>query len=48
MKPSTEFPVETHAIIDGVELENANGESCGGSFRDSFAHRATRCSPRWG
>jgi penicillin-binding protein A len=38
VKPSTEFPVETHAIIDGVELENANGEACGGSFRDSFAH----------
>ena len=38
VKPSTEFPVATHAIIDGVELENANGESCGGSFRDSFAH----------
>ena len=38
VKPSTEFPVETHAIIDGVELENANGESCGGTFRSSFAH----------
>jgi len=38
VKPSTEFPVSTHAIIDGVELENANGESCGGSFRNSFAH----------
>jgi penicillin-binding protein A len=38
VKPSTEFPVETEAIIDGVELENANGESCGGSFRNSFAH----------
>jgi len=38
VKPSTEFPVETHAIIDGVELENANGEACGGTFRDSFAH----------
>ena len=38
VKPSTEFPVETHATIDGVELENANGESCGGSFRNSFAH----------
>jgi peptidoglycan glycosyltransferase len=38
VKPSTEFPVETAAIIDGVELENANGESCGGSFRNSFAH----------
>ena len=38
VKPSTEFPVETAAVIDGVELENANGESCGGSFRNSFAH----------
>jgi peptidoglycan glycosyltransferase len=38
VKPSTEFPVETFALIDGVELENANGEACGGSFRNSFAH----------
>jgi penicillin-binding protein A len=38
VKPSDEFPVETHAVIDGVELENANGEACGGSFRDAFAH----------
>jgi penicillin-binding protein A len=38
VESSTEFPVETAAVIDGVELENANGESCGGSFRDSFAH----------
>ena len=38
VKPSTEFPVETFALIDGVELQNANGEACGGSFRDSFAH----------
>jgi hypothetical protein len=38
VKPSTEFPIETKAIVDGVELENANGESCGGSFRNSFAH----------
>jgi cell division protein FtsI/penicillin-binding protein 2 len=36
--PKTEFPIQTAAIIDGVELENANGESCGGSFADSFAH----------
>jgi penicillin-binding protein A len=36
--PKTEFPVQTAAVIDGVELENANGESCGGSFRESFAH----------
>jgi cell division protein FtsI/penicillin-binding protein 2 len=38
VKPSTEFPIESHAIIDGVELENANGEFCGGSFANSFAH----------
>jgi peptidoglycan glycosyltransferase len=38
VKPTDEFPVETAATIDGVELQNANGEACGGSFRDSFAH----------
>jgi penicillin-binding protein A len=38
VRPRTEFPVQTAAVIDGVELENANGESCGGSFRSSFAH----------
>jgi penicillin-binding protein A len=38
VKPSTEFPVETEAVIDGVELQNANGEACGGTFRNSFAH----------
>ncbi len=38
VKPSDEFPVETAAVIDGVELENANGESCGGDFAESFAH----------
>ncbi len=38
VKPSDEFPISTSATIDGVELENANGEYCGGSFRDSFAH----------
>jgi hypothetical protein len=37
VKPSTPFPVETHALIDGVPLENANGESCGGTFLQSFA-----------
>jgi peptidoglycan glycosyltransferase len=38
VKPSTEFPVATSATIDGIELENANRESCGGSFEASFAH----------
>lgn len=32
------FPVRTAAVLSGVELENANGESCGGTFRNSFAH----------
>jgi peptidoglycan glycosyltransferase len=37
VKPSNSFPVETRAIIDGVPLENANGESCGGTFIETFA-----------
>jgi penicillin-binding protein A len=38
VKPRDEFPVESAAIVDGVEFENANGEFCGGTFRESFAH----------
>jgi hypothetical protein len=38
VKPSTRFPVETKAVIEGVDLENAHGESCGGTFVNSFAH----------
>ena len=38
VKPSSRFPVETKAVIEGVDLENANGESCGGTFVNSFAH----------
>jgi penicillin-binding protein A len=38
VKPTTEFPIASAATIDGVELENANGEYCGGTFRNSFAH----------
>jgi cell division protein FtsI/penicillin-binding protein 2 len=38
VKTTTPFPVETKAVIDGVDLENANGESCGGTFAESFAH----------
>ncbi|MEX2194643.1 MAG: penicillin-binding transpeptidase domain-containing protein [Thermoleophilaceae bacterium] len=38
VESSTRFPVETKAVIDGVDLENANGESCGGTFENSFAH----------
>ena len=35
--PSTPFPVQTQALVDGVPLQNANGESCGGTFANSFA-----------
>ncbi|HYH59511.1 MAG TPA: penicillin-binding transpeptidase domain-containing protein [Thermoleophilaceae bacterium] len=38
VKPRTEFPIETYATIDGVQLENANGEACGGDFVETFAH----------
>jgi peptidoglycan glycosyltransferase len=35
--PSTSFPYETSTTIDGYELQNANGESCGGSLALAFA-----------
>ena len=35
--PSTPFPVQTAATLEGVQLENANGESCGGTLAVSFA-----------
>ena len=35
---NSRYPVETKAVIEGVDLENANGESCGGTLRESFAH----------
>jgi peptidoglycan glycosyltransferase len=37
VKRSERFPVETKATLEGVELENANGEACGGSLQASFA-----------
>jgi cell division protein FtsI/penicillin-binding protein 2 len=36
--PRSSYPVRTSATIEGVEIDNANGESCGGSLRLSFAH----------
>jgi peptidoglycan glycosyltransferase len=36
-KPSDAFPVQTAATLEGVELQNANGESCGGTLAQSFA-----------
>jgi peptidoglycan glycosyltransferase len=37
VKPTDSFPVQTKAVIDGVDLANANNESCGGTFAESFA-----------
>jgi penicillin-binding protein A len=36
-KPTDTFPVQTAATIEGVQLGNANGESCGGTLANSFA-----------
>jgi penicillin-binding protein A len=38
VKRNETFPVQTATTLEGVELENANGESCGGSLIQSFAH----------
>ncbi|MDP9346857.1 MAG: penicillin-binding transpeptidase domain-containing protein, partial [Actinomycetota bacterium] len=35
--PSRTYPVRTKATLEGVDLENANGESCGGTLVNSFA-----------
>jgi cell division protein FtsI/penicillin-binding protein 2 len=32
------YPVQTSTSLEGVEIKNANGESCGGTLRLSFAH----------
>ncbi len=32
------YPYENFATLEGVEIDNANGESCGGTLRISFAH----------
>jgi cell division protein FtsI/penicillin-binding protein 2 len=32
------FPVQTEARIEGVPLQNANGEACGGTFVQAFAN----------
>ena len=37
-KKSSDYPVQTAAVLEGVELQNANGESCGGSLANAFAH----------
>ena len=34
---STVYPVQTAATLSGVQLQNANGESCGGTLLNAFA-----------
>ena len=36
--PGSTYPVQTATTLDGVELQNANGESCGGTLTTAFAH----------
>jgi penicillin-binding protein A len=35
--PKSTYPVETKATLEGVDIENANGEACGGTLVASFA-----------
>src|SRR5437763_6589402 len=35
--PATQYPVQTSAVLEGVQLDNANGEACGGTFAHAFA-----------
>jgi penicillin-binding protein A len=37
VKPTTTFPIETSATIDGFTLQNAGGEACGGTLVNAFA-----------
>jgi peptidoglycan glycosyltransferase len=37
-KTTSSYPVQTSATLEGVTLENAHGEACGGSIRKAFAH----------
>ncbi|MBE2318454.1 penicillin-binding protein 2 [Solirubrobacter sp. CPCC 204708] len=38
VKRSDTFEVTDRATIEGVDIQNANGEFCGGTLRNSFAH----------
>jgi cell division protein FtsI/penicillin-binding protein 2 len=35
--PSSSYPIRTFAVLDGVRLNNAGGEACGGSLGLAFA-----------
>jgi penicillin-binding protein A len=36
-RPATQFPIGTYSTLAGVKLQNANGESCGGTLANAFA-----------
>jgi cell division protein FtsI/penicillin-binding protein 2 len=36
-KPTDSFPIQTSALLSGVELQNANREACGGTLARAFA-----------
>jgi hypothetical protein len=36
-KRNSSYPVQSSATLEGVRLENAHGESCGGTLRQAFA-----------
>jgi cell division protein FtsI/penicillin-binding protein 2 len=38
VKMTDSFPIATGAVLEGRTLQNANGESCGGTFIQSFAN----------
>jgi peptidoglycan glycosyltransferase len=37
VKANSSFPVQTETQLEGVKLQNAHGEACGGSLKNSFA-----------
>ena len=37
VKLGTTFPIQTSADLDGFNLQNANGEACGGTLLNAFA-----------
>jgi cell division protein FtsI/penicillin-binding protein 2 len=37
VRPGRTFPVQTATTLEGVRVENANGEACGGTLRRAFA-----------
>src|SRR6202022_2269289 len=37
VKLTDTFPIQSYSTLDGVKLQNANGEYCGGTFLNAFA-----------